>query len=104
MIKRIVKLTIKVEHIDTFFQIFDESKEKILAQPGCHYVEMLQSKDDPRLCFTYSMWDDEASLNDYRKSTLFGAVWPRTKALFDGKPEAWSLITQSSTDYDSTQV
>lgn len=100
MIKRIVKLTIMVEHLDDFFQIFDKSKEKILAQPGCHYVEMLQDKHDPRLCFTYSVWDDQASLDAYRKSELFGGVWPATKALFDGKPEAWSLSSLNHTAYE----
>jgi len=100
MIKRIVKLTIKEEHISEFFKIFEDSKKKIAAQPGCHYVEMLQDENDPRLCFTYSMWDDQESLDAYRKSVLFGGVWPATKALFDGKPEAWSLTTQNHSTYE----
>lgn len=93
MIKRIVKLTIREEDIATFMEIFRESKEKIAAQPGCYYVEMLQDQRDPRLCFTYSLWEDQGSLDAYRESALFGDVWPKTKALFDDKPEAWSLVT-----------
>lgn len=100
MIKRIVKLTIKEEYISEFFKIFEDSKEKIAAQPGCHYVEMLQDSKDPRLCFTYSVWDNQESLDAYRKSELFGGVWPATKTLFDGKPEAWSLISQNTTNYE----
>jgi len=94
MIKRIVKLTIKEEHIPDFFEIFSISKAKILDQPGCRYVEMLQDTKDPRLCFTYSLWDSQSDLDNYRQSDLFGSIWPRTKNLFDGMPEAWSLQTQ----------
>lgn len=96
MIKRIVKLTIKEEHLSEFAEIFAHSKEKIANQPGCHHVEMLQDCNDPRLCFTYSMWDDQESLDDYRRSELFGTVWPRTKALFDDNPEAWSLVVRDT--------
>jgi len=96
MIKRIVKLTIKTEHLADFFDIFESSKVHIAAQPGCQHVEMLQDVNDPRLCFTYSLWDNQDSLDAYRKSALFGKVWPQTKALFDSKPEAWSLEQKST--------
>ena len=94
MIKRIVKLTIKKEHINSFKTIFEQSKDHIAAQPGCYHVEMLQDTADPRHCFTYSIWKDQESLDLYRKSDLFGEVWPKTKLLFDEKPEAWSLELQ----------
>ena len=93
MITRIVKLTFKKENIDTFKEIWKESKSKIAAFEGCHFVEMLQSKDPDTICFTYSLWDDEAALNRYRHSELFQATWAKTKILFDGKPEAWSTTS-----------
>lgn len=91
MIKRIVKLVIKAEHTEDFIQLFQESKEHIAAQKGCLSVELLQNNVDDRIFFTYSLWEDEGSLNAYRKSALFGDIWPRTKALFDDRPEAWSV-------------
>jgi len=66
----------------------------IVPKPGCYHVEMLQDTADPRHCFTYSIWKDQESLDLYRKSDLFGEVWPKTKLLFDDKPEAWSLELQ----------
>lgn len=90
MITRIVKLTFKEEHIAEFHIIWNESKAKIAAFEGCHFVEMLQSKNPENICFTYSIWDDEDALNNYRHSELFQKTWARTKVLFDGKPEAWS--------------
>ena len=41
--------------------------------------------------FTYSHWEDEESLNNYRISETFKEVWPQTKALFAAKPQAFSL-------------
>jgi heme-degrading monooxygenase HmoA len=40
--------------------------------------------------FTYSWWGSESDLNAYRKSLTFGVLWPKTKALFSGKPQAWT--------------
>src|SRR5210317_2097131 len=91
MIRRIVKMKFRKECIEEFIEIFNASKEKIELQPGCYSVELLVNVDDPAMIFTYSIWEDEASLHNYRNSTLFSSVWPKTKALFSHKPEAWSL-------------
>ena len=89
MIQRIVKLAIDpdTDAGDEFRAIFERSKEKIAQQPGCAGVRLLQSE---RHFFTYSLWRSEADLNAYRESALFGSVWPKTKALFYDKPEAWT--------------
>ena len=55
---------------------------------------MLQSKNHETICFTYSIWDNEEALNNYRHSELFKNTWAKTKILFDGKPEAWSTISR----------
>ncbi|MEE9439939.1 MAG: antibiotic biosynthesis monooxygenase family protein [Saprospiraceae bacterium] len=94
MITRIVKLTFKIELISDFIEIWNDAKDKIANREGCHFVEMLQTIDDSNVCFTYSIWDDEDSLNAYRHSELFKQTWAKTKVLFDGKPEAWSTNSQ----------
>jgi len=90
MITRIVKLAIDPNSPNgrEFEKIFDTSKSKIANQAGCLGVKMLRGEQH---YFTYSRWESVAHLNQYRKSALFGAVWPRTKALFYDKPEAWTL-------------
>mgnify|MGYP001596073546 FL=1 len=90
MIIRIVKLSFHAEHISAFKTIFEESKQKILAQKGCHRVEMLQDVNEKNIFFTYSWWDSEDDLNKYRQSELFEGVWNKTKILFNDKPKAWS--------------
>lgn len=92
MITRIVKLAIQPRSPEgqSFRELFGEIKSKIAGQPGCHGVELLESE---KHFFTYSHWTEERFLLDYRQSELFGEVWPKTKALFYDRPEAWTCQT-----------
>ena len=90
MITRIVKLTFKEDKKDDFIEIWNSSRVLIQANPGCNFVEMMQSSEPENVFFTYSIWDSEDDLNAYRRSELFGKVWKKTKALFDDKPQAWT--------------
>lgn len=91
MITRFVKLTFKEDKVKDFIDIWNESREYIAGFEGCNFVEMHQAKDPSNVCFTHSIWDSEAALNEYRHSDLFNRTWAKTKVLFDDKPEAWSL-------------
>lgn len=93
MIKRIVKMTFRPEGRAPFVEeVFEQSKALIRAFPGCRHMELLQHTADPNVLFTFSIWDDEASLERYRQSELFQSTWAKTKALFAEKAEAWSVI------------
>ncbi|WP_394749310.1 putative quinol monooxygenase [Spongiimicrobium salis] len=91
MLVRIVKLIIKKENITSFEQNFEENKHRIRNFKGCSLLELYQDRDDPSIFFTYSYWDSEDSLQAYRNSDLFQGIWKKTKLLFAGKPEAWSI-------------
>lgn len=91
MIKRIVKMSFKPEHINDFKAIFETNWKFIKGFEGCSHVELLQDKDNPSVFFTYSIWDHPSSLEKYRQSELFGRVWGSTKILFNDKPQAWSV-------------
>jgi quinol monooxygenase YgiN len=91
MIVRIVRMTFRPEALDAFQAIFDGSKAAIRAVPGCQHLALHGDASDPAVRYTYSHWDDQAALDAYRSSPLFGQVWPRTKALFAAKPQAFSL-------------
>ena len=91
MIKRIVKLTFQEDEIPSFLHIFEESKSKIRAFAGCEHLELWQAKSPSNILFTYSYWESEDALNNYRHSDFFKATWQKTKALFADKPEAWSI-------------
>ena len=81
----------KKECVQDFEQMFDEIKLEIRGQQGCNLLELYQDKNNLQRFYTYSYWEDEAALNNYRHSELFREIWPRTKALFDQKPIAHSL-------------
>ena len=90
MIKRLVKLTFQTDKTDDFIQIFETSKEKIRAMPGCQHVELLRDAATPTIFFTLSLWNTEGSLEAYRQSELFRTTWAKTKVLFADKPAAWT--------------
>ncbi|VXC38770.1 Antibiotic biosynthesis monooxygenase [Flavobacterium sp. 9AF] len=79
------------DKIDLFLENFNQVKEKIRNFEGNEFLELYQDKNDPRIFFTYSYWQQEENLEEYRKSVLFTEVWNFTKALFSDKPEAWSV-------------
>ena len=91
MLIRIVKLTLKRENIASFEQIFEETKSFIRNFEGCLFLELYQDRNQPNIFFTYSKWENEENLDDYRKSEFFRNVWGKTKLLFEYKPEAWSV-------------
>ena len=91
MLIRIVKLSFHPENVDAFLENFDLMKEKIRNAPGNRLLELYRDQNNPSVFFTYSYWDSEADLNNYRDSELFYDVWTFTKKLFNDKPEAWSV-------------
>lgn len=93
-------MTYREEGIETFKEIFEETKDYISSFEGCSSVRLLQDAHDPRIFFTYSIWEDVESLNLYRSSDYFRATWSRCKQLFDAKPEAWSTQVISSSSHE----
>jgi autoinducer 2-degrading protein len=91
MIIRIVKMTFKPEAVKDFQALFENYKSEIVSQPGCNKLSLLRDINNTNIFMTYSWWDSQEDLNNYRHSNTFGIVWPATKALFSKKPEAWSV-------------
>lgn len=91
MIVRIVKMEFLPEHVEDFKRLFENKKNKIRNFPGCQYLELLQGMDAKNNVFmTYSYWDSEDDLNNYRYSELFLETWTATKKMFSKKAEAIS--------------
>ena len=91
MLVRIVKMSFEMDNIEKFLSIFEDSKQYIRDFDGCEFLELYRDKNQTNMFFTYSYWNSEADLENYRHSELFKAVWSKTKVLFNAKPEAWSL-------------
>lgn len=91
MFVRIVKMSFEKNHIETFLTNFHANKNAIRGFKGCKFLELYRDKYNTSVFFTYSYWNSEADLENYRGSDLFKSVWSKTKPLFNAKPEAWSV-------------
>jgi heme-degrading monooxygenase HmoA len=91
MFVRIVKLSFHEKNIPAFLENFELMKQKIRNAPGNRFLELYQDKNNKCIFFTYSYWETEQDLENYRNSELFYDVWNFTKKLFNDKPEAWSV-------------
>lgn len=89
-IQRIVKMTFHQDKCASFEQYFEEIKDKVGNQPGCHGVKLLKEASNSGVYFTYSIWDSQIELDAYRFTPLFKVVWPKVKDWFAARPEAWS--------------
>jgi heme-degrading monooxygenase HmoA len=97
MVTRIVKMSFNKIDAEVFLEIFNEHRNQIRAADGCTYLELWQTEEEhSTIFFTHSKWENEDFLNNYRHSDIFKIVWPKTKALFNASPQAWtvnSLVT-----------
>jgi len=91
MFVRIVKMDFRLDKIADFISVFETHKLKIRAFMGCQFLELYQDKNQPNIFFTYSYWENEQALENYRKSDLFIQVWSKAKQLFQNKAQAWSV-------------
>lgn len=91
MFVRIVKMSFHTKHIADFLAVFEEKKQLIKNSDGCKLLELYQDKTNSEIFFTYSYWEDEKDLENYRNSKFFKDVWVKTKVFFNNKPEAWSV-------------
>ena len=81
----------KPEEAANFVAFFDTIKDEITAMPGIINLKFYQDENDDCVFFTHSTWLNVSSLENYKKSKLFGEVWPATKKLFAEDAVAWSL-------------
>jgi len=98
MFVRIVKMGFIPEKVETFLSDFDAIKYKVRGFEGCLFLELYRDKSNTNQFFTYSYWENEQALENYRNSDLFKGVWDNTKQYFNQKPEAWSVDKLVSLD------
>ncbi len=91
MLIRIVRMHFTEAGVEEFLEIFNEHKQSIRNFPGCSHLQLLKDAEDDYCYSTLSHWDKAESLENYRKSELFGKVWGRVKTLFSERSQAFSL-------------
>jgi heme-degrading monooxygenase HmoA len=71
---RIVKMEFQEDKIAEFLNNFKAVKDKIRASKGCKNLELYRDKNNRNIFFTYSFWETEQDLENYRNSDLFKTV------------------------------
>lgn len=91
MLIRIVRMTFQPEKVRDFLVVFENSKNRIKGFEGCQHLELMRDYHDENIFSTYSHWDNEEALNNYRNSEVFKRIWEETKDMFLEKPAVYSL-------------
>lgn len=84
-------MTFDNDKVAEFLDNFNQYKNAIRNFKGVQFLELLKDKNNPNIYFTYSIWETEQDLENYRNSDLFKSVWAKTKPYFIEKAEAWSI-------------
>ena len=90
MIVRLVKMTVRDAQVKEFKEFVMLVRAKILNFAGCQYLDILQDIHHNNIFFSYSHWDSEEDLENYRQSAFFKETWAKASLLFKEKPRAWS--------------
>ena len=95
MILRWVTMTFRPEHREDFLETFRQVYPRILAQPGCRGLWLVQDPQDPNTFSTLSLWERVEDLEAYRAGDLFRQVWPRVKAWFaaPARAQTYPVVT-----------
>ena len=91
MFVRIVKMSFDENKIEEFLENFHQNKDEIRNFEGCTFLELYRDKKNINIFFSYSYWNSEEELDNYRNSDFFKSVWSKTKVLFNDIPQAWSV-------------
>lgn len=94
MLIRIVRMDFDPKKVNDFLTLFESVEAKIRSFPGCQHLELCKDASLDHVYYTFSHWKSETDLDNYRHSELFEGTWEKTKAMFGGKPLAYSLIPE----------
>ena len=74
MFVRIVKMRFHEDKIEAFLSNFEAVKQHIRNFEGNQFLELYQDKNDQRIFFTYSYWENEQALENYMNALALGGT------------------------------
>jgi len=90
MIVRIVKMVFYENRSEDFAQLSTSIQPAIRKIKGCLHLDLLQDIQHKNIFFSYSHWESEEDLNNYRNSDFFQQTWGKVSQWFREKAQAWS--------------
>ncbi len=79
---RLVKLKFRTGKKEAFILTFKAHEMIMKEVEGCNHIELWQDHHNADTMMTYSIWDSERHLNNYRRSETFHHVWSIVKPFF----------------------
>ena len=92
MLIRIVRMEFNHSKVEDFLFLFNTVENKIANFPGCVSLQLCKDASLNHVFYTFSTWESNVDLENYRHSKLFKNTWKKTKILFKEKPLAYSLM------------
>ena len=92
MLIRLVRLPASPETLPALRATLAEVMPTVRQQAGCTHLELRADHDAPHVLYTLSHWESDADLQRYRRSEIFGKIWPRLKVHLRERPSAFSLV------------
>lgn len=92
MIVRIVKMEFLNDRSEAFAEFSRSIQGKIRAVKGCLHLDLLRDIEQKNIFFSYSFWESEEDLENYRCSEFFLDTWGKVSPWFKEKARAWSTI------------
>lgn len=96
MVVRFVSLRATPERQAELAEVVTTSAPVVRAVPGCRGLTILQDINDPLHYLTWSLWDSAADLEAYRRSAVYGQVWPRIRACLAERAHAHTFEVLAS--------
>jgi quinol monooxygenase YgiN len=84
-------MTFMESRIDDFMDLEKSICRDIRRFKGCRHLEILQDIHNRCVFFSYSHWESESDLEDYRRADFFKETWATLCRWFREAPETWTL-------------
>jgi len=84
MITRMILVNVPKEKADEAVRLWkDDCAPLMIKQPGCVSEQFLRGKENPGEFISLSSWENQASIDKYRKSEAHAAIQKHTRALMN---------------------
>lgn len=91
MILRVVKMNVDEEKRDAFELFMKNLREEKLKLAGCLHFDYFHEKNNKNIFYSYTIWESEKYLKQYKKTDLFIEVVSTLKKLCTEEPKAWTI-------------
>ncbi len=106
MILRVVKLKVDPRKMEAFQLFMENLHDEKLRLNGCLHFDFFNERQNPNIFYSYTIWEHEKFLKQYKKTDLFKEVVQTLRELCIDEPQAWTIqnvFNQPSNEDESNE-